>query len=599
MTDWRDNDPAWTRRYPIPTATTLQGEAEVDYGAEIDRCTIIAPNGNVSIGASSLSQCVIVEPCQIGDGVKAVAAILQGVIGDGVEIEAHADIMGTVGDDAIVRMGSRIEHGASIGEGAEVGDRSLIAEGAVVGNNVIIGAQSSVGRQAFIDSLIRLPARSVVRPGAQVLPMSADRRRQLRDDEHYTHFKIVDDEWEEEEEQEEDGEQEEEQHESLAEHRTSEYLPPALSLHPGPGPGGFTAGQPILRLADFQPGTARSWVLSKLGRIANLKSPDGRLTKKLVTQYRPDLLDHAVTKEVLRITPPVTDETLAAMSFDALSPARYDVYENISYHSGATPEWQMIGPQANDVFVLAAPESVIREALGASDPLHSAQWVDNDDDLHELRTLDGAVLGSVSMIEGGSFLAQSDDWEVVERNLRDAKEAVAKFVSDGRRFADAEEVKEAFGVRDTADGTDWHPDRRVAHSVGWIRLVVSPPSQVLLVEVQSDRAWMKFDYRPNVPSGLAEVLRDVYYESFFGDAVNIVVEWAFTNGYREVLVPDYESRKLLGGSPPKSAYDDVPKKYVVGPPVPLKDVSLLAPVYNWVPVNKMKVRRIVPNRVRR
>jgi len=622
----RRDDPSWNRRYPLPFEESLEGDAMVHEAAELDRCAIIAPNGQVEIGAAHLEQCVIVEPCKIGDGVRAVAAILQGEIGDGVKIEAHADIEGTVMDDAVIGRGVVIEGGALVGPRTEVGDLTVIHEDAELGADCVIGAQSTIGAHAYVQDGARIPARSVIRPQGYVVRTAAMSRQAEAGvgEEPRVEFRIVDDLNDGEEappptEDVEETEPEEDDGDGDDRLRDEDWIPSSIATGRSAKPGDMARGTPKLLLRDFQPGTARSWVLSKLGRIANLKSKDGRLTKKLVTEHRPDLLDHPVTKEVLRITPSVTDEKLAEMSFEALSPARYDVYGNITFHSGSTPDWQMIGPQTNDVFVLAASKKALDELF--YDQPFEVEWRKTQDDdaaegLEERWTgstrdpwwqpnqLGEEPIGSVSREPRDKAAAVWTAriiglYGVVKYDFASRVEA-QRFVEKRVKEQRDEDVKSAVGKAFYGD-LPWHPDKEVPNSVGWVRTVVVPPRYVMVVEIQSDRDWMKFDYAPvdHAPGSgdwLGLRLREIYYPTFAADALNVVVEWAFANRYAEVIVPDFASRKLLGGSPPKSFYDDVPKKYTVSPLVPFDEFPI--PVYSWVNRKAIKVRRIRPNRRR-
>jgi carbonic anhydrase/acetyltransferase-like protein (isoleucine patch superfamily) len=601
--------PEWNRRFSLPFEESVEGEAQVHYAAELDRCVIISPNGDVVIGAAHLSQCVIVAPCHIADGVKAVAAILQGVIGEGCHIEAHADIQGTLMEDVVIGRGVKIEHGAMVGEGSNIGDLTVVHEGAEIGSEVVVGAQSDIGEEAFVHDGGRLPARSVMRPRTY-LEVPAD-TRQGPAGEPRTQLQIVPEMSDEEsdEESEDVGVDDDDYEGSWSrEADRSDWQPPALSRGPTAKPGDMARGQPHLLLGDFQPGTARSWVLSKLGRIANLKSKDGRLTKKLVQEWRPDLLEHPVTKEVLRITPPVTDQQLAAMSFESLSKARYDVYGGISFHSGADRAWQMLGPKANDVFVFAVPDSVIEKDLVPSEPPPLAwhgrvyetvtpngrgaetfgEVVLNEDDRRPERWLAYVFPGGFSSNEEADNYGYFDDLEDAKQHVEEwTRKRFLDGVAHGRRSIDA-----AF-----TEATGWHPDRGVKHPVGWVRLLVYPRQTVVVVEIQSDQSWMKFNWKEPPWKGTVEgMLRAVYFDSFAADALNFVVEWAFNNRYGEVVVLDYASRQQLGGTPPKSFYDDLPKKYTVSQPVPLISGPMdYIRLYDWVP-RDLKVRRIIPNK---
>ena len=538
--DFRKRDPAWNRRYSMPFEERVEGSAEVSWGAELDRCVIISPNGGVFIGHSRLEQCVIVEPCTIGDGVIAVAAILQGIIQDGARIEAHADVRGSVGEGASIGRGADIGLDAIIGYEAPIGDMTIVGDGAEVGSECVIGAQSTIGAHSYVPGGARLPSRSVVRQGAEVADAAESRQRHEGiGDEPRVAFGLVDELGDYEEGEAslaEDDEQEDfrEERVPVSARLREQYTPSPIVGWSGAKPGDFAVGKPTLILEDFRPGTARSWALSKLARVANLKSKDGRLTKKLVSDHRPDLLEHPVTKEVLRISPPVTDEALADMSFEALSPARYDVFGGITYHS--FEGGQMLGPQTEDVLVLAVPRAVIDDALQET-------------------------MRQVTV----------KPWQT---DLDEAREYVAN------------DMENAFFKQ------DGHPDERVKHAIGWVRMAVSPPSGVVIVEIQSDRPWMEFQ-PGSEPTAAQELLREMYFPTFASDALNVVVEWAFANRYREVLVPDFVSRKRIGGTPPKSFYDDLPKKYTVSPLEPLEDFPFKA--YD----KSLKVRRIIPNRRRR
>lgn len=602
------------RRFSLPFEESVEGDAYVHYAAILDRCAIIAPNGNVQIGAARLEQCVIVEPCVIGDDVVAVAAILQGEIGDGTHIEAHADIQGTVGERCIIRRGVLVSPGAFVEDGAELGDLTVVHEGAEIGAGARVGPQSDVGEHAVVPPDARLPARTVVRPeGVAIVP--ADERQGRKklggggDPEVPVRLVVLDqfeDEPEPEEEEDEDDDAEETETDGFGAGYDARDLAALVAADYSARPGEMARGQPRKILSDFQPGTARSWALSKLGRLANLHSKDGRLTKALVQRFRPDLLELPITKEVLRISPPVTDAQLAEMSMEAVSPAHYDVWTGITFHSGGDPQWQMLGPKTNDVFVLSVPDRALSEMIKK---LERGRWEwKAAGDLHSLVYKVGDVEAEYAIIEKRargfyrtsriqqrydersrtyeSVAAGSGDYD----ELDDAKHALEAEGKAALRWDLIDVKKQAFHVE------EWHPDRLVKNPVGWVRTLIYPRQTVLVVEIQSDRPWMGFKFSPpkTLAGALGSMLREMYYEHFAGDALNVVVEWAFSNRYSEVLVFDHDSRKKLGGTPPKSFYDAVPKKYMVGELEPLLTPATYIRTYDWVP-RDLRVRRIVPN----
>lgn len=513
---------AMQRRYGLPFEPMLEGDAAVDYGAVLDRCAILAPNGQVSIGHAVLVQCVIVEPCTIGDNVRATAAILQGRIDDGCLIEAHADIQGTLMEGAIARTGAVVQRDALVGPGAELLDGAVIRSGAEVGANATIGVHADVGEHAFVRDGARVPRRAAIPAEGYWNPSDA---RMERESSHGVAAHIVN----EEDCEDEVGEDEEDS--SIGEDWDWERH--------GGGYLDMVRGHVSLILEDFRPGTARSWVLVKLARMAAFLSPDGRISKHLIRAHRSDLLEHPVVQEVLRMQPAPTAEQLNEMSWAALGEPAYNVFFGRKFHSGAAG--QMLGPKANDVFVLAVPERVWAELTS----------------------------------EVGRF-----DRVRAERVL----------------FRTAE---------------PWHPDRGLSRPIGWVRTVLYPHRAAVVVEIQSDRPWMKFrwhpgDVSPDVPSDewldevveyrtlvtLAERLRSMYHPTFAQDALNVVIEWAFTERYGEVWVLDYQSRKVLGGTPPRDFYDKVPKKYTVSAPQPLPKFVHVYEAF----VDQVMARRIIPNR---
>jgi carbonic anhydrase/acetyltransferase-like protein (isoleucine patch superfamily) len=609
--DFRKRDPAWNRRYSMPFEERIEGSAEVSWGAELDRCVIIAPNGNVSIGHSRLEQCVIVEPCTIGDGVVAVAAILQGYIENGARIEAHADITGTVQFNAVVGRGVVIEYEAVVGVEANVGDNTIVHHGAYIGAGARIGAQSDIGERATVAPNAVLPARSVLRPGAEAFDASDAR---LFSETHpageelgpRVQFRVVD----ELDDEPTGGDEYEDEYDPTVPYRPEPERkpqePPALSIGRWARPGDMVSGQPTMFLENYRPGTPRSWVLSKLARIANSRSKDGRLTKKMVQEQRPDLLELPVTKEVLKIAPPVTDEQLSEMSFESLSPAAYDVYMGRSFHSGDYQNSQMLGPKTNDVFVFSVPREVMQKIGGASTeglpsdlkwdgPIYtSPRFKESFGEV--VRDHDSDHLPYSAFVFGGGFSTTQE--ASMFDNFASIGEARAwverwtKALFDKARYAaESQRIDDLFSVNQS------HPDAGVPYAIGWARLLVYPNQTVVVVEIQSDRDWMKFRYNDDYPPALA--LRKLYYDNFAADALNVVVEWAFTNRYSEVLVLDHKSRAALGGDPPRSFYEDAPKKYTVSPPVPLSSGTPFdyVTLYPWVP-RDLKVRRIIPNRRR-
>jgi len=525
------------RRYSLPFEEAIEGRAQVHYGAVLDRTVILAPGGRVKIGAARLVQCVVVEPCVIADSVIAVAAILQGDIGFGCHIEAHADIRGTLDEYVEVGRGAKVYRDAHVGRGAHLGDRCTIEEGAEIGAGASIGVGAVVREGAFVEDGSRVPAKAQIPRGGHWDP--TDARQQPRGD--TVALQLV--------ESEDDDEDEEEWEEDDWWRTSDEEFEPE---GPWEGGGKMVRGRPMIELTDFNPGTSRSWALTKLARIAALEGPQGRIDKKLIRRYRPDLIDHPVTAEALRVQPPMTATQLNEESWLALSKAHYDLYTGVKFHSGDSPEWQMIGPKPNDVFVLAVPVRVIRE--------------------------------------------------VAERTGIDAGEIRMQL----------------FG-----DKTEWHPDQGVDFPVGWVRTLLYPRALMVVIEVQSDRPWMKFDWKPqdvvvrDDPSfgpdyeyedspasrraqrraeeslrAASQLLRDMYFESFAQDAINMVVEWAFSHRYGEVFILDQKSRRKLGGHPPKDYYDTVPKRYTK---LGLQPLPTLVKTYGWVPEGLVG-RSIRPNR---
>lgn len=535
---------AMQRRYSLPFESSLEGEANVGYGAVLDRCAILAPGGQVTIGHSQLVQCVIIEPCSIGDNVRATAAILQGRIDDGCLIEAHADIQGTLMEGAIVRTGAVVQHGAIVGPGAELLDGSVVRAEAEIGADATIGVHADVGEHAFVQDGARVPHRAVIPAEGYWAPPDARMRGEISGG---ATFHIVG--------EEDEGEDDDEERPDLSDWDWERH---------GGDTGDMVRGHPHKILQDFRPGTARSWVLVKLARIAAFLSPDNRISKRLIREHRPDLLEHPVTKEVLRMQPAPTGEQLNEMSWASLGEPAYDAYFGGKFHAGRAG--QMLGPKANDVFVLSVPKRV---------------WLE--------------------------LTSEMDDSE----------------------RADAE------AILFRADAA-WHPDRGIVRSIGWVRTVLYPHWAVIVVEIQSDRSWMGFRWRPDDlvteaeerldgvyrPYGddphpertrrlyqsartraqrvadVANRLRVMYHNTFAQDALNVVVEWAFTERYGEVWVLDYQSRKAIGGTPPRDFYDKFPKQYTVSAPQPLPEFVETYEVTDadGFVLDELQGRRIVPNR---
>jgi carbonic anhydrase/acetyltransferase-like protein (isoleucine patch superfamily) len=542
------NDPAWTRRYSLPFEGQIVGRPRISPYAELDR-TVVIDSGDVTIGAAYLTQCVVVGPVIIEDNVKATAAILglhadetaeglQASIGFGCEIEAHADIQGQLGQGVIVRRGAKVEANALVGDGVELMDRCFIGADAEIGNGAKIGVGATIGEHAFVHD------GAVVPPNANIPAGGYWKGTESRmEDTDYVTLTVVDPE-----------DMEPEAH-VWQEDEFDEW-----------GERHMVKGRPQLYLPEFNPGSSRSWVLAKLARVAVLRGLDKPLNKADVRKHRPELLDHPVTKEMLRMRPPPTAEELNELSYNAIGETVYDVYTGIRFNAGDTPGWQMLTEDTNDVFVLGMPESVFEKA------------VEEIDD------------------EFGWFET------VTEKDYEGEPHEVTK-----EYFVDAEAARDALFPR-----VEWHPDRDVPLPIGWVRTILYPRRALVIVEVQTDRPWMKFDWHPvhlSMPDRyddredraeqgqllwrLANKMREMYFEHFAADAINIVVEWAFTNRYQEVLILDRKSRAKLGGKPPKDYYETIPKKYTLSGPQPLPSFVKL---YPWVaekgPIN---ARRIRPN----
>ena len=508
-------DPSWSRRYSLPFEGGLNGAAKISPYADLDRTLIESPHGGVTIGAARLVQCVVVEPITIEDNVQATAAILGGYpgghgefethIGFGTIIEAHADVQGYIGENVIIRRGAKIRSEATIGDDVELMDRCYIGSYADIEEGAVIGVGATVGDSATVHANARVPAGANIPPGSY-WHSPTERQAHVETVGLY----LVDE------------DQEPEPEPMWAEDDEDDW-----------GSRDMVRGRPILELQDFNPGTSRSWVLTKLARTAARTGIDSPITKQAIRRDRPDLLDHPVTKEVLRMQPPPTAVDLNEMSWGELSDSHYDVYTGIRFNAGDTQGWQMLTEDDNDVFVLAVPPRII-------------------DEINHRLAEDYPELGPV---------------------LR-------------------HEMQDALFPR-----VEWHPDRDVPFPVGWVRTILYPRQTVVVVEIQSDRPWMMFDWRPeehtNTGAGvMGNILRDMYFESFASDALNIVVEWAFSRGYNEVLVLDRKSRKKLGGTPPKMYYETVPKQYSVTGPQPLP--PYIKRVY-WLQGANLRARRIRPN----
>jgi len=531
------DDPSWSRRYSLPFEGGIEGDAQISPYAELDRTVIMAPRGEVIIGASRLVQCVVVEPATIGGNVRATAAIIgmfpgsaegfKTTVGRGCVIEAHADIQGHVGRDVIVRRGAQVHHEATVGDGVELMDRCLIGVGAHIGDGAIIGVGATVGDHASVHSGARVPA------GANIPPegywKSPTERLSSQDT---VSLQLVDPE-------------DEEPDSMWADDEEDDW-----------GTNAMVKGRPVLQMSDFNPGTGRSWVLSKLARVAVRGGNDNQIRKADVRRDRPELVDHPVVKEVLRMQPPPTAVELNEMSWEALSEAYYDVYTGIRFNAGDNPGWQMLTQEDNDVFVLAVPQERIQKLVDAV----------------------------------------NEEFHGPGHNMRITAQDVRAWL-----FPKVE----------------WHPDRDIMFPVGWIRTLLYPRTTMVVVEVQTDRPWLKFDWgkrrleddrahdddwrsdeqlRAELAKGplitaVGEALREEY-ASFASDAINIVVEWAFGNRYHEVLVLDRKSRKKLGGRPPKDYYETFPKQYTVSGPQPLPPWIELS---YWLERESLNARRIRPN----
>jgi carbonic anhydrase/acetyltransferase-like protein (isoleucine patch superfamily) len=459
---------AGNRRYALPFAESIEGRALVHYAAQLDRVAIVSPDDDVKIGAARLEQCVVVGPCEIEDDVVAVAAILQGHIGAGCRIGAHSDIQGHLGPDVVVGEGVLVGREAFVGEGAELGDRSIVEEHAIVHEGAVVGVDAVVRRNAIVDINAVVSPRTEVAPGG--FWSTADTRQ---GGEHRVRF-ITDDDSDDNSDDNFVIDSEEED-----EYERGPEFPRRDELRGGYAP---------LLLSDFNPGTARSWALTKLARAASTRE-DWRLDKETIRKQRPDLVDHPVTQEVLRRRPAPTADVLNDEAMSSLSTAHYDVFGTVRYHSGGA---QMLGDKDNDVFVLGVPPRVI-----------------------------DSIAGTVGLTR--------------------------------------DNMDELFLKNDS------HPDVLVRWAVGWVRTLLYYPALVVIVEVQSDREWMKFKGRDGDLHSrqrlAAKMLREMYFKSFGEDAVNIIVEWAFNQRYREVFVLDRKSRAQLGGTPPKDYYDTIPKKF--------------------------------------
>lgn len=336
-------------------------------------------------------------------------------------------------------------------------------------------------------------------------------------------------------------------------------------------PGVVLVSPKTVRLGDVPGMTQAAWVLERLAGIAD-ENRRGRISKQGIRVGRPDLMNLAVTKEVLRAQPPLTGDQLREMAEESTTSYRkYEVFLTEKGWGGQT-----------DV-----------DEQGGKPTRHA--------------------------VMGGQVLASDGDNDVLTFGLTEA--AVTMFAEE-EDPDDEEEValRRALLEELMREGkTDWHPGGTDLFSIGWARVVMYPEHRAMMVEeIQTDlnvvtRArdflGMKTNYglpsshlvtrRANAILGKRvffarpedrkwstdpvitdDDMRAIAFEvatfvsDFYETAMAYLLMWAREKDFESVYYPDYRTKEFLAEFPPKSIYDRLPKRFqtapVVDPPPWLK-----------------------------
>ena len=106
---------------------------------------------------------------------------------------------------------------------------------------------------------------------------------------------------------------------------------------------------------------AEAWLYARLAEIAG----DGKLTRDKIKRQRPELLEHPITKELLKTQPKPTGSELAQLAAGAKDATKYRV---VQVWHGWTDPMQRLGKNVNDVMRFEMTDDLLDAIVAFADP---------------------------------------------------------------------------------------------------------------------------------------------------------------------------------------------------------------------------------------
>lgn len=460
---------------------------------------------------------IVIVDSQLDPDVRVAAEALQPrdvMVGEAQPIPSKTFVSkSSIGMDSRVGVGVFLEH-ATIGGFCEIGDGVriegteeepvFIRSGALVGRNVVIMAGARIGESARVDN------NTIIDRGVRISPEfgwgGAGRRVILT--------------------------------------------------------------KPVDELIGYIPGmTPSAWVMERLAEIA-AEAPKERLTKAAVRNERPELLNLAVTKDLLRIQPPVTAPQLRDAAEESMtSYPKYEVYltrkgwgghEDVGEREGVPLRYAVLGGQVlatrdNDVLAFDLTKEAVRYFAEEEDPEDPQEMA-----LREAVLLEALMMGKQDWHPGGTSLhnvgwARAAMYPEHRAMMVEEIQTDLAVITKAREYADLD--REYVGLPGIVRTTD-----RANKILG---------EQVFAASA-SQRKWS------TDPVITKEDLRIVMFEvasflsDFYATAMAYLLVWAKEQGFESVYYPDFKTKEAMAASPPKSIYERLPKRFqgapVVDPP---------------------------------
>ena len=268
------------------------------------------------VGGPNVGRGTVIRESSLGDGTKYRPFIdmhdydLAGVA-IGARVDASAGLWAarcTIGNDTKIG-GASIHARASVGPGCQIGHAVVVKTDASIGARVVLKDDVEIGGYAIVEEGVTVGTRARIGTGVFV-------DRDVKPGEHISQAKET------------------------------------------------------VQLDSLDVGaTPESYIVSRLAEVAE-SGPKQRLDKKLVQQQIPTLVDHSITKQLLRKSPPPTADELRQLASKLLDEPKYTVTLEKFGWSGM----QRMGRRPNDVLIFRMKTDVLFKDIGA-DALGFAQQV--------------------------------------------------------------------------------------------------------------------------------------------------------------------------------------------------------------------------------